>query len=130
MGRHTEGRLLVDDGGSDCIGLFAKDAGAVCYLSAMAEAGYGLRGRETDEANAKRLAAAWNALLPFSTEQIENMDVQRLVEECREVLQELLEANIELYRECSFNYELSPRVQKTRALLAKLAPFEEERNGD
>jgi len=56
--RHTPGPWTTDDGHSDCFGVFASDDNAVCYLSEHAEHGNGLRGPETDLANARLIAAA------------------------------------------------------------------------
>ncbi len=61
MSGHTVGDLIVDDGGSNCVGLFSKDTGAeIAYLSANAEYGSTLQGPEIDRANAARLARCWN----------------------------------------------------------------------
>jgi hypothetical protein len=58
--KHTPGKLVVDDGDSRVLGLFAEDCDAVAYLSENAAKNAGLRDTETDLANANRLALCWN----------------------------------------------------------------------
>lgn len=56
--KHTPGPWTIDDGDTEAYGVFASDQNAICYLSANANAGDGLRGESTDRANANLIAAA------------------------------------------------------------------------
>lgn len=55
--KHTPAPWRVDDGGTDCFGIFDSTGQSIAYLGFAEGQGSG-RGRDVDEANARLVAAA------------------------------------------------------------------------
>ncbi len=95
---HTEGKLKADGA------LIKNQNGEMVAATEGSQSNH--------EANARRLVACWNALLPFTTEQVENgIDLVKLMQERDELLATLRD----LY--------LNGNAENVESILAK---YEEE----
>jgi hypothetical protein len=118
---HTKGRLIAEvlritingvQGKYHCVGI--GGAKKVVAITGEEKPGAG----EVSHADARRLATCWNALMPFTTEQIEKLeiDVAKVVQERDELL-----AALERLEQLSGQAMMSddPARAEARAILAK-----------
>jgi len=114
---HTEGKLqlvtrnvgIADTGDYDGVCEAKSASGKIIFQI------WG--GDDIDEANARRLVACWNALLPFTTEQIENgIDLTKLMQERDELVKAAEEAHREL---CILSGSHNKAAMSLRAELGK-----------
>ncbi|MEO9231570.1 MAG: hypothetical protein ABI216_21830 [Devosia sp.] len=113
---YTKGKLTAGRCGSICAGEFHQYRNAKAqrqFASVSWPHEYQAEGGVTQEENTHRLVACWNALLPFTTEQIEaGIDLVALVKET----DDLRKAAIELLVHLSDPPHGAPAYEYVKAL--------------
>lgn len=124
---HTEGKMYVKSGGNLTPGhhLLIHDLGSKFGTFGVGKVNAGNDEEEAQEqqANAQRLAAAWNATIGLSTEEVQKLDCAGLLRALR-----ASKEYFELSGNTATGHPITDEAYK--AVCAALSPFEEGGGGE